>query len=205
MWLGCANPASSAMSVRLCLPSINRTRARSTRRSRTKRCAGYAHGLFEQRLEVRHAESGHARQFGEREIFIEMGFDVLEHAAQPPRRQRATALGKRCSCRRLQGQQSNCKRRGQAIGEQAPTRITVLVFGLHHPADALDLRVSYVNRRSELGLGQRPSFPRFPATAMASGTAGASAPVATRSSEWSCVRVRRRTGRGCGRRDVRGG
>ena len=40
MWLGCVNPASIAISVRLRPPSIRRTRTRSTRRSRTKRRSG---------------------------------------------------------------------------------------------------------------------------------------------------------------------
>lgn len=46
---------------------------------------GYARRLLEQRFEVRHAESRHIRQFDERQVFVEMRFDVLDHAAQPPR------------------------------------------------------------------------------------------------------------------------
>ena len=77
----------------------------------------HAHGLLEQRFEVRQAESRHARKLSKREVFSQMLFDVLEYVAQSPCRQRTSWLGGRGSVARLQSEKTYGKRGGEAVRE----------------------------------------------------------------------------------------
>ena len=153
----------------------------------------HARRSSEQRFEVRQTEARHVRQLGEREILVEMRLDVFDHTAQPPCRQRAQACVGRCRLRRLQSEQSRRECAAEAIREQAAAGIAVVIFRLHHPADALDLRIADVIHGASSG-SPAPIACVSHAITKEPGRAAASVPAGTRSSASSTAPARRRTG-----------
>ena len=112
-------------------PSSRRVRARSTRRSSTKRWTGVPVACLNSGLKCDRLNPATPASSAS----VQMRLDVLDHVAQPPCRQRA---GGRGSLVRWQGEQAYGQRRGKAVREFARQPLSANLFIDYAPVADID-------------------------------------------------------------------